>query len=133
MALRRARCVQAVKVKRGRLPPYLPELSLAERVFQELRLEVEGHMYRIIEEKMEAVERALEALLVQRERLIQLTAYPYIRQAFRDLGSQFANYDVYFGIIEQFLKRKIIILKNSYSFHQHSNEPYNCVFVRLPG
>lgn len=44
------------------LPPYSPELNPVERVFQELRRQIEGQMYGRMELKVEAAERVLRAL-----------------------------------------------------------------------
>ena len=50
-------------------PPAAPELHPAERVFEELRREVEGRVYGTIEKKMAALERALKELAASPERV----------------------------------------------------------------
>jgi hypothetical protein len=54
-------------------------LNPAERVFEELRREVEGQVYGTIEKKIAAVEQALKDLTASPERVQGLTGWSWIR------------------------------------------------------
>ena len=62
-------------------PPYAPELNPAERVFEELRAEIEGIVYPTIDAKVEAVEAILTELDADPERLRSLTNWHWIVDA----------------------------------------------------
>lgn len=81
----RARKVKRIGVMLIQQPPYSPELNPAERVFEELRREVEGKVYGDIERKKEAVERELERLASDPERLRSLTGWAWIRETLDSL------------------------------------------------
>ena len=66
-------------------PPYAPELQPAERVFEELRRAVEGHVYATLEEKVAAVERELRALAADPARVKALAGWQWIREAWAAL------------------------------------------------
>jgi DDE superfamily endonuclease len=66
-------------------PAASPELNPAERVFEELRREVEGKVYGSIENKMAAVERQLTELGASPEKLRQLAGWSWIIEALGQL------------------------------------------------
>ena len=74
-----------VEVKRIQQPAYSPQLNPAERVFQYLRAEIEGHVYGTIAAKQEAVEAKLEKLAAAHDRVISLAGWDWIRQSVSDL------------------------------------------------
>ena len=77
----RAQKVKELGVTLIRLPPYSPELNPAERVFEELRRQVEGRVYGSIERKKEAVERELQRLAADPERVKSLAGWDWIKEA----------------------------------------------------
>ena len=66
-------------------PPYAPELQPAERVFEELRPLVEGKVYATLEEKVAAVERELQALAANPERMQRLAGWQWVEEAWAAL------------------------------------------------
>jgi hypothetical protein len=76
---------EGVEVKRIQQPPYAPQLNPAERVFQYLRAEIEGHVYGTMAAKQEAVEAELEKLAAAPDRVISLAGWDWIRQSVGDL------------------------------------------------
>ena len=84
-----AKIVAAVGLPLVKQPPASPELNPAERVFEELRREVEGEVYGTIEKKMAAVERELEAMAASPERVQRLTGWSWIRDALAQLPQEF--------------------------------------------
>lgn len=73
--------VKSIEVKLIQQPPYAPELNPAERVFEELRREIEGRIYTTLEEKMSAVDRSLIELAQDSERVRRLTGWQWIKEA----------------------------------------------------
>jgi hypothetical protein len=84
-----AKIVAAVGLPLVKQPPASPELNPAERVFEELRREVEGEMYGTIDKKMAAVERELEAMAASPERVQRLTGWSWIRDTLARLPQEF--------------------------------------------
>jgi hypothetical protein len=76
---------EEVRVKRIQQPPYSPQLNPAERVFQYLRAEIEGHTYGTIAAKQEAVEAQLEKLAAAPDRVMSLAGWDWIRQSVSSL------------------------------------------------
>ena len=76
---------EGVEVKRIRQPAYSPQLNPAERVFQYLRAEIEGHVYGTIAAKQLAVEAELEKLAAAPDRVIGLASWDWIRQSVSNL------------------------------------------------
>ena len=66
-------------------PPAAPELQPAERVFEELRRAVEGQVYANLGEKVAAVERELQALAADPERVKALAGWHWIQDAWAAL------------------------------------------------
>jgi hypothetical protein len=63
------------------LPPYSPELNPAERVFEEVRREIEGKVYPTLEDKVAAVDAFLAELEAKPERLRSLARWDWIEAA----------------------------------------------------
>lgn len=84
-----AKIVAAVGLPLVKQPPASPELNPAERVFEELRRAVEGEVYGTIENKMEVVERELEAMAASPERVQRLTGWSWIRDTLAHLPQEF--------------------------------------------
>jgi DDE superfamily endonuclease len=84
-----AKIVASVGLPLVNQPPASPELNPAERVFEELRREVEGEVYGIIEKKMVAVERELADMAASPERVQRLTDWSWIRDALSQLPQEF--------------------------------------------
>lgn len=78
----RSRVVQSIDLPRAYLPPYSPELNPAERIFQEVRRQVEGLRYDSLEAKRAAVEAFLAELARDTERVRRLVGYPWIKAAY---------------------------------------------------
>ena len=78
----RAKALEGVAVRRIYLPPYSPELNPVERLFEEVRREVEGYRYDTLEEKRKAVEAVLRRWQAQPERVRSLTNWAWIQEAF---------------------------------------------------
>jgi DDE superfamily endonuclease len=68
-----------------RLPPYSPELNPAERVFEEVRREIEGRVYDNLDDKMMAVQKSLTDLESDPERVRSLDWWGWIESAVRQL------------------------------------------------
>jgi hypothetical protein len=67
------------------LPPYAPELDPAERVFREIRREIEGIVYPSLQAKQAAIEQLLRRLAADRQRLNQLIGWDWIQAAHQSL------------------------------------------------
>ena len=67
------------------LPAYAPELNPAERVFEEIRGEIEGDVYATVEDKVAAVEAILRDLDADPARVQRLTGWTWIHAAFAEL------------------------------------------------
>jgi transposase len=61
------------------LPTACPELNPVERFFEELRRQLKSRVFDSLWEAQVCVERVLQIYLDSPERVIQLAAYPYIR------------------------------------------------------
>ena len=81
----RAPEVRQVGVTLVAQPPYAPELQPAERVFEELRRAIEGQVYASLDEKVAAVERELQALAADPERVKSLAGWHWIEEAWAAL------------------------------------------------
>jgi hypothetical protein len=62
-------------------PPGSPELNPAERIFEELRRQIEGRLYATIEEKVAAIETELAALVADPPRVRRLAGWTWIQAA----------------------------------------------------
>lgn len=81
----RAPAVRQVGMPAVQQPPAAPELQPAERVFEELRRAIEGQVYASLEEKVAAVERELQALAADPERVKRLAGWAWIAEAWAAL------------------------------------------------
>ncbi|MGH7358849.1 MAG: transposase [Candidatus Rokuibacteriota bacterium] len=77
--------VQAVGVPLIELPPYSPELNPAERLFEEVRRSVEGHVYATLADKVAAVNAFLDTLDADPARVRRLCGWDWITDAQRSL------------------------------------------------
>jgi transposase len=77
--------VQALGMPTIALPPYSPELNPAERVFEEVRREVEGTPYATLDDKVAAVNAVLAAFDADPERVRRLTNWHWIDTALGQL------------------------------------------------
>jgi transposase len=62
-----------------RLPPYCPELNPVERFFEELRKDLSNQVYETIEDAENHLSQILQPYFKNKEKIIQLTNYSYIR------------------------------------------------------
>ncbi|GAB4440325.1 MAG: hypothetical protein Kow00120_08430 [Anaerolineae bacterium] len=67
------------------LPAYAPELNPPERIFEELRREVEGVVYPSLQAKVDAVDRILRQLAADKARVKRLIGWGWICDAFAAL------------------------------------------------
>jgi DDE superfamily endonuclease len=77
--------VRAVGVPLVGLPPYSPELNPAERLFEEVRRHVEGHVYPTLADKVAAVNAFLDALDADPARVRRLCGWHWINTAIATL------------------------------------------------
>jgi hypothetical protein len=82
--------VKALGLTAIRQPSYAPELNPPERVFQELRREVEVGLYASIDGKVAAVERQLRTLAADPDRVMRLVGWSWILQAYERLPQMVA-------------------------------------------
>jgi transposase len=61
------------------LPPYSPELNPVERFYEELRKDLSNQVYENIEEAENHLQKVLQPYFSDKEKIIQLTNYSYIR------------------------------------------------------
>ncbi len=69
------------------LPPYSPELNPPERVFEELRRDIEGKVYPSLQAKKAAIDHLLRRLKADKTRLKRLTGWDWIQQELAQLPS----------------------------------------------
>jgi DDE superfamily endonuclease len=77
--------VHAVGLPLIELPPYSPELNPAERLFEEIRRHVEGHVYASLADKVAAVHAFLTALDADPDRVRRLCGWRWITAAHQAL------------------------------------------------
>lgn len=82
--------VRAVGLPLIAQPPYAPELNPAERVFEELRRQIEGIVYPTLEAKVAAVETLLEELDADPPRVQRLTHWHWIAEVRTELPTAHA-------------------------------------------
>ena len=63
------------------LPAYSPELNPAERVFEEVRRQVEGRVYPSLRAKKDAIDHLLRQLRADKTRLKRLVCWDWVHQA----------------------------------------------------
>lgn len=81
----KAKKVAELDCARVFLPAYAPELNPPERIFEELRREVEGVVYPSLQAKVAAVDRCLRQLAADKARVKRLIGWDWIRDAFAAL------------------------------------------------
>lgn len=86
----RGKQVAALEGRRIALPAYAPELNPAERVFEEIRREVEGVVYESLAAKHAVAEAYLQQLARDPERVKQLCGWSWIDAALAALPPQAA-------------------------------------------
>lgn len=69
------------------LPAYSPELNPAERVFEEIRRQIEGKVYQSLDEKVASVSGFLTELEADPQRVRSLAGWDWIEAAVRQLPS----------------------------------------------
>ena len=67
------------------LPPYSPELNPAERIFREIRREIEGIVYPSLSAKQYAINRFLRRLHADKTRLRELIGWDWIQHVHQQL------------------------------------------------
>jgi hypothetical protein len=67
------------------LPPYSPELNPAERIFEEIRGEIEGEVYPSLRAKQAAIEQLLRQLRANKARLGRVIGWDWIKRAHEQL------------------------------------------------
>lgn len=77
--------IQRVALTQVGLPSYSPELNPAERLFEEIRRQVEGRVYATLEEKMAAVQAVVDELNADPARIRRLCGWDWIDDAIAQL------------------------------------------------
>lgn len=81
----RGQDIGQLPMKRVFLPPYSPELNPAERIFEEVRREIEGFVYASIAAKQHRIDQFLRRLRADKERLTSLVSWDWINKVFNQL------------------------------------------------
>jgi len=71
------------------LPPYSPELNPAERIFEEVRHEIEGFVYPSLEAKQHRIDQFLRRLCSDKQRFASLISWAWINDIFNQLPDYF--------------------------------------------
>jgi transposase len=71
------------------LPSYSPELNPAERIFEEVRREIEGFVYPSIQAKQYRIDQFLRRLRADKQRLDSLISWDWITDIFNQLPDCF--------------------------------------------
>jgi transposase len=80
--------VRAVGLPLISLPPYSPELNPAERLFEEVRRQVEGRVYATLDDKADAVDAYLDQLDADPARVRSLCGWDWLTTALDALRDQ---------------------------------------------
>ena len=80
-----------LSMKRVFLPPYSPELNPAERIFEEVRREIEGFVYPSLQAKQHRVHQFLRQLRTDKDRLASLVSWDWINAVFNQLPDCFTR------------------------------------------
>jgi hypothetical protein len=83
--------VRAVGVPLIQLPRYSPELNPAERLFEEVRRQVEGQVYTTLADKVAAVNACLDELDADPARVRRLCGWDWINDAITTLPEPLEN------------------------------------------
>ena len=73
-----AAAFSGTKVTFSKLPPYCPELNPVERVFKEVRQSLKARIFSSLADAEQRLRTVLEAMFTGRQRVIELTCFPYI-------------------------------------------------------
>jgi transposase len=71
------------------LSPYSPELNPAERIFEEVRREIEGFVYPSLEAKQHRIDQFLRRLRADKQRFSSLISWDWINDIFNQLPDCF--------------------------------------------
>ncbi len=85
------RALEDAAPARAFLPPYSPELSPAERLFEEVRRHVEGRLYASLDDKRQAAEAFLKQLAKDKERVKSIAGWQWIQEALNSLPEPTTN------------------------------------------
>jgi hypothetical protein len=86
----RGQAMARLAMQRIFLPSYAPELSPAERIFEEIRREIEGIVYPSLFAKQDRIDRFLRRLRTDKARLRQLVSWDWIDHSFQQLPKSFS-------------------------------------------
>jgi transposase len=81
----RGKAIATLGFARIFLPPYSPELNPSERIFEELRQEIEGVVYPSLQAKQHAIDQFLRRLRADKARLRRLIGWDWIMQVYDQL------------------------------------------------
>ena len=85
----RAKAMGTVGFARIFLPAYSPELNPPERIFEEIRQEIEGIVYPSLLAQQHAIDQFLRRLRADKARLRRLIGWDWIMQAYDQLPDQY--------------------------------------------
>ena len=85
----RGQAIGTLPMNRIFLPPYSPELNPAERIFEEVRRDIEGFVYPSIQAKQHRIDQFLRRLRADKQRLASLVSWDWIRDVFNQLPDRF--------------------------------------------
>jgi len=83
----KAKVVKDIDIVMVNQPPYSPEVNPPERLFEELRREIEGDVYGTIDDKIAKVDAFLNQLASDPARVKQLLGWQWIRDSLAQLPS----------------------------------------------
>ncbi len=81
----RGKKMATMPFQRIALPPYSPELNPPERVFREIRREIEGIVYPSLQAKQQAIDQFLRKLARDKARVKRLVGWDWIHCAYMAL------------------------------------------------
>jgi hypothetical protein len=87
----RGQDIAQLPVNRIFLPPYSPELNPAERIFEEVRREIEGFVYPTIQAKQHRIDQFLRRLRADKQRLASLVSWDWIVDIFNQLPQDYTG------------------------------------------
>lgn len=85
----RGQAMAKLEMQRIFLPSYSPELNPAERIFEELRRDIEGIIYPSLNAKQYRIDQFLRRLRADKDRLRQLVSWNWIEDIFSRLPKTF--------------------------------------------
>ena len=81
----RGRDMATLPMTRIFLPSHSPELNPTERIFEEVRREIEGFVYPSLQAKQDRIEQFLRRLRADKDRLRQLVCWQWLQDIFNQL------------------------------------------------